>query len=98
MSQINSQNEQKGIISKNEKVISTSQINETKMKKGKMKILNNNSSSSKKNNEDQNNSQYPSNRNVLDQTEINHPKPLTALTITTEAANNQQTLNSNGKQ
>lgn len=69
MSQINNQNEQKEIISKSENVLSTNQINEMKMKKGKMKILNpstliNNTPSAKKVNEDQNNSQYPSNRNV----------------------------------
>ena len=103
MSQINNQNEQKEIISKSENVLSMNQINEMKMKKGKMKIINpttliNNNTPTKKVNEDQNNSQYPSNRNVLGQTDLNHQKPLTAFTVTTEAANNQQTINPNGKQ
>ena len=62
MSQINNQNEQKEIISKSENVLSMNQINEMKMKKGKMKIINpttliNNNTQTKKVNEDQNNSQ-----------------------------------------
>ena len=98
MSQLKSEADQNiEIVSKEEPISSyASEPNEVELKRGKMKISTVSPSTEhkklKKSNE-QNNSHFPSNRNALDQTEMQKPSP---FTITTEVGNNHAQLNPNG--
>lgn len=86
------------IVSKDEPMSSSvSEPNEVELKRGKMKISTVSPSTEDKKlkkSDEQNNSQFPSNRNVLDQTDLQKPSP---FTVTTEVGNNQAQLNPNGK-
>lgn len=98
MSQLKSEENQNiEIVSKDEPITSSvSEPNEVELKRGKMKISTVSPSTEDKKlkkSDDPNNSQFPSNRNALDQTEMQKPSP---FTITTEVGNNHAQLNQNG--